>query len=189
MLFRSVTSQYSGKNVDVVIMDDGCPFPSTFEYAQNADGTGFSRLVQYNWFKHLPEISPGTSAGVYDYSFNATGNSPRTQEHGAHCMGTTAGNTQGWARDANIYFISFYDDGAMDLVRAWHNSKPINPETGVKNPTIINNSWGYNATTFDTSRVSSITYRGNTYSPTSGSGPDGTAVWDSTLLEIGRAHV
>jgi hypothetical protein len=193
-LERTVTSQYSGKNVDVVVMDDGCPFPSTFEYAQNADGTGFSRLVQYNWYKHIPELTPTKSAAVYDYSFNATGNSPRTQEHGAHCMGTTAGNTQGWARDANIYFISFYDDtygsqadlhdaSPMDFVRAWHNSKPINPKTGVKNPTIINNSWGYNATTFDTSKVSSITYRGNTYSPTSGSGPAGTAVWDNTLLD------
>ena len=195
-LTRKVTSQYSGKNVDVVIMDDGCPFPSTFEYAQNADGTGFPRLVQYNWYKHIPELTPSKPAAVYDYSFTATGNSPRTQEHGAHCMGTTAGNTQGWARDANIYFLSFYDDyyggsgqadlhdaSPMDFVRAWHNSKPINPKTGVKNPTIINNSWGYNATTFTTSRVSSITYRGNTYSPTSGSGSAGTAVWDNTLLD------
>ena len=195
-LERTVTNQYSGKNVDVVIMDDGCPFPSTFEYAQNADGTGFPRLVQYNWYKHIPELTPSKPAAVYDYSFTATGNSPRTQEHGAHCMGTTAGNTQGWARDANIYFLSFFDDwyggpnvadlhdaSPMDFVRAWHNSKPVNPKTGVKNPTIVNNSWGYNATTFNSSKVSSITYRGNTYSPTSGSGPDGTAVWDNTLLD------
>ena len=193
-LDRTVTSQYSGKNVDVVIMDDGCPFPSTFEYAQNADGTGFPRLVQYNWYKHVPEVDPSNSADVYDYRLTATKNSPRQQEHGAHCMGTTAGNTHGWARDANIYFLSFFDDSyaadagvttaaPMDLVRAFHTNKTINPKTGVKNPTIINNSWGYTASSFTTSRVSSITYRGNTYSPTSGSGSAGTAVWDNALLD------
>lgn len=176
-LDRKVTSQYSGKNVDVVIMDDGCPYPSTFEYAQNADGTGYSRLVQYNWYS-----SSITSYTDYDYSMTATTNQPRTQEHGSHCMGTTAGNTQGWARDANIYFISFYDNNAMDLVRDWHNNKPINPKTGIKNPTIINNSWGYNDSSFTTGRVSSITYRGTTYSPNSGDASLGTASWDSTLL-------
>lgn len=176
-LQQKVTSQYSGKNVDVVIMDDGCPYPSTFEYAQNADGTGYSRLVQYNWFN-----TSSTTETEYDYSLTATTNSPRTQEHGSHCMGTTAGNSQGWARDANIYFISFYDDDAMDLVREWHNNKPINPITGIKNPTIINNSWGYTASSFVSARVSSITYRNNTYTPTSGSGQNADAVWDSTLL-------
>jgi len=35
----------SGKNVDVVIMDDGAPYPTTYEYAQNANGTGYSRMV------------------------------------------------------------------------------------------------------------------------------------------------
>ena len=172
-LERKITSQYSGKNVDVVIMDDGCPYPSTFEYAQNADGTGYTRLVQYNWF----------DSAEYDYSLAATTNAPRKQEHGSHTMGTTAGNTQGWARDANIYFISYNDTNAMDLVRNWHNNKPINPKTGIKNPTIINNSWGYNASSFSTNVVSSITYRGTTYSPTSGSGENGDAVWDSTLLD------
>lgn len=181
-IVRDVVAEYSGKNVDVLIADDGVPYPSTLEYAQNPDGTGYSRLIQYNWFKHTNEIGQGTN-GTYDYSLTATTNQPRLQEHGSHTMGTSAGNTQGWARDANIYFFSFYDDFMADYIRAWHNSKPINPETGVRNPTVMNNSWGYGTTQFNTSYVSSISYRGQVYSPTSGSATAGTAVWDQTLID------
>lgn len=183
---KSIVSAYSGKNVDVVIVDDGTPYPSTLEYQQNPDGTGYTRLIQYNWFKHSNELGYGAN-GTYDYSLGATTNAARLQEHGAHTMGTTAGNTQGWARDANIYFISFYDeDGsgnpvAMDYIRAFHNSKPINPETGVRNPTVVNNSWGYGTTAFTTASVSEIGYRGAVYTPTSGTA--GNYVWDQTVLD------
>ena len=181
-LARDVVSEYSGKNVDVLIADDGTPYPSTLEFAKNPDGTGYPRLIQYNWFKHNSELGLGAN-GTYDYSLEATTNKPRLQEHGAHTMGTSAGNTQGWARDANIYFYSFYDNNMADYVRAWHNSKPINPETGVRNPTVMNNSWGYGTTQFNTSYVSQIGYQGQVYTPSSGSATAGTAVWDQTLLD------
>ena len=84
--------------------------------------------------------------------------------------GTAAGNTQGWARRANIYNISPYGtnpnfiDGLMlfDYIRAFHNNKPINPATGRKNPTIINNSWGYGYE-LSQSWIEEITHRGQTY--------------------------
>lgn len=178
-LSDTITCELSGKNVDVVIADDGCPYPSTLEYQQNADGTGYTRLIQYNWFQHTNSIN-GNPNGTYDYSLSAVTNQPRLQEHGAHTMGTSAGNTQGWARDANIYFISFYDDNMTDYVRAFHASKPINPITGIKNPTVMNNSWGYGTTSFVSNNVSEIFYRGTTYYPTSGTA--GNYVWDQTLL-------
>ena len=31
----------------------------------------------------------------------------------------------------------------FDYLRAFHRYKPINPETGLRNPTITNHSWGY----------------------------------------------
>jgi len=181
-LNKTLSSDLSGKNVDVVIMDDGTPYPSTLEFQQNADGTGYSRLIQYNWFQHSSVASGGVVAnGTYDYSPLATTNSARLQEHGAHTMGTTAGNTHGWARDANIYFISFYDNYAQDYVLQFHLNKPINPETGVRNPTVMNNSWGYGTTTPNWVNISSVTHRGTTYTPTSGSA--GSYVWDTTLRD------
>lgn len=171
-LSDTIYADCSGKNVDVVIMDDGCPYPSTLEYSQNADGTGYSRMVEYNWFQHNPTIDNSSPATIYNYEAR------RLQEHGAHTTGTTAGNTQGWARDANIYNITFYDD--IDYVREFHKNKPINPLTGVKNPTIMNNSWGYRAN-LALGRISKFTIRGVDYFPQSGSSPN--FVWNNTFLD------
>jgi subtilisin family serine protease len=93
--------------------------------------------------------------------------------------GTAVGNTQGWARDANIYNISIYGTNQnfgtlgldastyWDYVRAWHNSKPINAVTGRRNPTITNHSYGSSITytTGDFGPVTQVTYRGTNFAP------------------------
>lgn len=169
----------SGKNVDIVVMDDGAPYPNTYEYAQNADGTGYSRMVEYNWEIHNPVVTGGA---VSDYNYKTT----RLQAHGAHTTGTCAGNTQGWARDSNIYNITFYD--SIDYVREFHRNKPINPLTGVKNPTIMNNSWGYRSSSINSSFISKLTIRGVDYFPTSGS--SGSFVWDPNILaNVARLNI
>lgn len=147
-----VTITASGRNVDVVIFD-GHIDPSHPEFAVNSDGTGGSRIVQYNWFQN----NIGFGTGTYVYTpYVDPGNAGRTSDndHGVHVAGTAVGNTQGWARDANIYNISIYGSNQnfgtlgldsstyWDYVRAWHNSKSINPVTGRRNPTITNHSYG-----------------------------------------------
>jgi len=170
----TVLSDCSGKNVDVVIMDDGCPYPTVLEYKQNPDGTGYTRMVEYNWFQHNPVVTGGT-AGVYSYPSN------RLQQHGAHTTGTVAGNTQGWARDANIYNLT-YNNG-IDYVREFHKNKPINPLTGVKNPTVMNNSWGYRGGSLSTGGITKLTIRGVEYFPTNG-------VWDTNVIQnIARLNI
>ena len=161
-----VTTTSTGKHVDVVIVDDIVD-PNHPEFAVNADGTGGSRVVQYNWYQHNPAVTGGNQ-GTYDYTLTTN------DSHGTHVAGTVAGNTQGWARDANIYNIHYsrrqdYDSSELfGYILAWHNSKPINPETGRKNPTVINNSWG---TVYEWHRVAStdpdkreyVTWRGTRY--------------------------
>ena len=46
--------------------------------------------------------------------------------HGVHVAGTVAGNTLGWAREANIYNIEFYYDGAVNQVV---NNSPLTSST------------------------------------------------------------
>ena len=175
----SIISDSSGRNVDVVIMDDGCPYPTTLEYQKNPDGTGYSRMVEYNWFQHNPIVTGG-AVGEYSYS------TERLQEHGSHTTGTVAGNTQGWARDANIFNLTYND--SIDYVREFHKNKPINPLTGVKNPTVMNNSWGYRAASLSTASISKLTIRGVEYFPTSGT--QGSYVWDSNIIQnIARLNI
>jgi hypothetical protein len=158
-----------GRNVDCVMVDtNGIPWDHP-EYAVNADGTGGSRGVQYNWFQHDPEVR-GIAAGNYTYG---------TEGHSTHVSGTVAGNTQGWARGANIYNI-YYDAGntsfsyyfgyVFDYVRQFHATKSVNAATGRKNPTICNNSWGWSIFpgewTFND--ITAVTYRGYRYVPDPG---------------------
>ena len=183
VITTDLTITASGKNVDVVIVD-GHIDPNHPEFAVNPDGSGGSRVVQYNWLQN----NIGSGTGTYVYTPYVDGsNAQRTgdNDHGCHCGGTVAGNTQGWARDANIYNISPYSTNPnngtagfssstmWDYIRAWHNSKPINPETGRRNPTITNNSYGSSIESgataavngYDTEFPTRVIYRGTDFNP------------------------
>ena len=157
----TVTLTAEGRNVDVVIMD-GHLNKDHPEFAVNADGTGGSRVVQYNWFQHTSQVTGGAN-GTYSYTLAVNDDN----NHGNHVAGIACGNTQGWARCANIYHINPYGTSPssisteflFDYVRAWHNSKPINPATGYKNPTIMNCSFGMSYI-FDVAGVNKLYYRG-----------------------------
>jgi len=164
---QTITTTSSGKNVDAVIVDAHINFNHP-EFAVNPDGTGGSRAVQYDWFQHSAALGYA-STGTYSYSASSS-------NHGTHTTGTTAGNTQGWASDANIYNMEFNYAGGngppgsaadwsvfiFDYIRAFHNSKPVNSATGKRNPTVTNNSWGYSYNNIALSGMTSVTYRGTT---------------------------
>lgn len=159
----TIKTTSSGKHVDVVIVDEHINANHP-EFAVNPDGTGGSRVNQIDWFQDYSSYI-GVSTGA-NYSYYATGS------HGTHVAGIACGNTQGWARDANIYNINFgYSPSPAgsftlllyDYLRAFHQNKPRNPETGRRNPTITNNSWGYfYSSDIFVSNVTSVTYRGTT---------------------------
>jgi hypothetical protein len=147
----TITVNNEGRNVDVLIVD-GHITPLHPEYAINSNGTGGSRVVQYDWFQNSLAVE-GIAKSPYVYEpYVDGGDADRTADnnHGAHVAGTVAGNTQGWARSSNIYNISPYATNQnpnaanflYDYIREFHENKPINPLTGRKNPTIMNCSYG-----------------------------------------------
>ena len=157
----TITTTSSGKNVDFLLVD-GHINPDHPEFAVNEDGTGGSRVQQFNWLSLTNQITGGAN-GTYTYRTGTDLNNS-SDNHGMHVAGTVAGNTQGWARDANIYYLSPYDgqiasSRLFEYVRAWHNQKSINPLTGRRNPTICNNSWS-STYTLTRSNVTLIMYRG-----------------------------
>ena len=163
----------TGENVDVVIVD-GAIDPNHPEFAVNDDGSGGSRVNQFNWYSLNPEVTGG-AAGTFLYSdggngdYTLGGQQEADNNHGTHVAGTVAGNLRGWAVKANIFNITPLGDATTpvggffcDYIRAWHNSKDINPVTGKRNPTIMNNSWG-GTLTIAQSSVNSINYRGKQF--------------------------
>jgi hypothetical protein len=174
-LVTDITINSSGKNVDVLIVD-GHILAGHPEYAVNPDGTGGSRVIQINWKDYALEAI-GTTAGVNDYDYGAYMPDGATLKygasHGCHVAGTVAGNTHGWARNANIYNISpystdndsnkIYYSNIYDFIRAWHRNKPINPVTGRKNPTVFNGSYSSSHFFINAWRIYEINYRGTAY--------------------------
>jgi hypothetical protein len=76
--------------------------------------------------------------------------------HGTQCCANAYGRTQGWAFNANKWFINAYGtDGSdieqyFDIMKLFHLYKPINQQYGTKDPTISSNSWGYRSTSHRT---------------------------------------
>ena len=178
---QTIVTTASGKNVDVVIVDSHIN-PDHPEFAVNSDGTGGSRVNQFNWLQYNSALGYGSN-GTYTYS--TSGASPNSN-HGTHVAGTACGNTQGWARDANIYNMAFndalsgvsdWDEKLWDYLRHFHQNKAINATTGRRNPTVTNHSWGSSYIDINLSTLSAVTYRGTTTSLT------GTDAQKKTVLE------
>jgi len=158
-----------GTGVDVVIQDSGIEV----YHPEFKDNNGVTRVQLINWYTESGLTSGTQSANHYrDY-----------QGHGTHVAGIVAGRTFGWAKNSRIYSLKVNglegtgDSGTgisvtdcFDVIKLWHRNKPINPLTGFRRPTIINMSWGYSLTY---STVSSVTYRGTTYSDASTTGNSG----------------
>lgn len=151
-----------GTGVDVVIHDSGLEVG----HPEFQDVNGVSRVQQIDWYT-ASGISGTQSANHYrDYD-----------GHGTHVAGIVAGKTYGWAKNARIYSIKVNglegsgDSGTgipiadcFDVIKLWHRSKPVDPVTGYKRPTIVNMSWGYG--TYMTN-ITGGSYRGVPWSGTS----------------------
>jgi subtilisin family serine protease len=163
----SVTADFTynldGTGVDVVVIDTGIE-PDHPEFAVNADGTGGSRVADFDW-SSLGVTGVPTGPSIGGYLKDSDG-------HGSNCASIIAGNTCGWASGATIYAIRIFtgydtktnaslgaisSDLAYDLVRAFHLNKIANGNT---RPTICSNSWGYYANYIG---VSSTHFRGTVY--------------------------
>ena len=188
-----------GKHVDVVI----CDAPVSYDCQEwFSPTTGQTRFVQYDWYGQLNTLvgtidDDGQTLPTGSYT-NYFDNASNTESHGTHVAGTVAGQHYGWAREANIYSFQVLSNQSgigtpppalliFDYLRAFHRSKSVNPDTGIKNPTITNHSWGYGIPlddilekeSLDLTDIVSVDYRGTTYN-SSNPNPSG---WSWTGLE------
>lgn len=136
-----------GRGVDVVIQDSGVQ-PDHPEYAD--------RYQSIDWWVASGLNTVGqTQNPNHDRDFNG---------HGTHVAGIACGYSYGWAKGAHVYSQKIAglegtgDSGtghsaslAFDMIKEWHKKKnnPNDPSyTG--RPTVVNMSWGYSFTLWDT---------------------------------------
>lgn len=77
--------------------------------------------------------------------------------HGTQCAALAFGRTQGWAFNANKWVVNVYGtygptdrslgtENYLDMMKLFHQNKPVNPKYGTKDPTISSNSFGQGIT-------------------------------------------
>ena len=188
-LVVSADSQYSltGKNVDIVIMDTGVRWdhpdflkPGVSSFSTKADTRVRDILIHgaeeygINWAAQGLTAPGSGSLANYTEANVLSSSSFNGSWHGSHVAGTAAGNQFGGAFESNIWSIACVDrsdvgwsepsDG-FDYIKVWHKNKPINPETGLRNPTVVNCSWGHRQF-FRHDLSYNVTFRGSSYTNT-----------------------
>ena len=177
-VFDTVILGAQGQNVDVVIID-GSTYPNHVEFAANGDGSGVSRFKYYNWFQHNTTVTGSANTSYPNYSLTDQYPANTDNDHGTHTASIVAGNSCGWARKANIYNINFLATAdSINYVREFHRNKSINPNTGRKNPTIVNMSYGYaSLVNMDASQY--IWFKGTKYTR-----PGNSWIWVNGKLDL-----
>lgn len=187
-VLASIALENYGKNVDVIIADDSCPPRNHPEFLSNDNNSGISRVQNIEWYmssRYNQGLEPEGAA--LDYSdvpmyyfydpFQAFSGLYST--HGVHVAGIACGNTHGWAKESNVYFCHFLDNKTTEIngqlfytgwncgetILNFHANKPVNPITGVKNPTIVNMSFGvtFPGISIPHNAIKRINYRGQIY--------------------------
>ena len=160
-----------GTGVDVVIQDSGLQV----DHPEFLDANGNSRMQLIDWYAASGVTGSQSSNHYRDYD-----------GHGTHCGGTATGLNFGWASNARVYSVKVGglegsgDSGGIsvtncfDVIKGWHENKPVDPKTGFKRPTIVNASWGYSGSIGSSfSNIQSYVYRGANYNSS-------TAGWSSS---------
>jgi hypothetical protein len=131
------------------------------------DGTtGITTQAAVSWWNYTYYRSPQyASAGTVAVNFNyneyrgvgvGTGTlSALGSGHGTAAASVAAGKNFGLAFRSNIWNMPCVGESSLlyapsieqayDLMKIFHQNKPVNNTLGVKKPTVINGSWGYQA--------------------------------------------
>ncbi len=132
-----------------------------YTYTKPDGRIGITTSSAHNWWENSSNRSGsfssiGTLAVPDAYTAaNAIGiggsSHTMTDSHGTGCAGLAAGKNFGLAFESNIWTVSIFNpanistEACYDAIKIFHQHKPINTATGVKNPTVVNGSWGYYA--------------------------------------------
>lgn len=135
VLNATYTSKWNGKNVDIVSLEVG-PLDNSLVNVHNSHpdfrdpfNPLSTRIVPMNW------------TNLVRLENNQISTNSVLSAHAMGVLSAAAGSICGYAKESSlrVAYIGF-EDGVVECINAiisWHNSKPVNPLTGLVNPTIM----------------------------------------------------
>lgn len=125
-----------------------------------------SRSESFAAFGSITISASYTENNAMGIALNGSNN--LTSGHGTACAGLSAGKNFGLSFESNIWNMPAISDNvnmgieqSYDIIKVFHTYKPVNSNTGIKNPTVVNGSWGYQAA-FSSSTSVTYKFRGGT---------------------------
>ncbi|NBO28081.1 MAG: hypothetical protein EBV10_02390 [Synechococcaceae bacterium WB6_1A_059] len=161
----SIQLAATGQGVDVVIVDTGDVEPSHPEFALFSDGTGGSRVQNFNWYSLAAEVGDTGRIGLTYTPTYVRGDS--RHEHSQHVAGIAAGNSQGWANKSLVYSMDIdqFSGTAGMVFKYLAAAHRLKKNSGNTRPTVANCSFATNVTNVSWSSIKEIVYQGQTFKP------------------------
>lgn len=140
----------TGKNVDIIIYEgySYVYYPGTstrrsnsamdFNHPEFYGFDGNTRIQFIDWTNYgWPTY---WDSAFYPCDKEWTTGTLNSRVHRQMVASSAAGLYNGYAKNANIYFLpgSTLNATTLNIILTFHQNKPINPETGKKNPTVVN---------------------------------------------------
>lgn len=138
---QTISQRFAGQYIDIVAIEAGTPTSANDSHETHPDfldDQSNTRFVRMDWSEH--------DSGASDAANNqATNGTTFLSDHAIGVLSAAGGTYCGWCKVSSLRVIYLADgvSTAYNAVLAWHNSKPINPATGVRNPTVTTGAWGF----------------------------------------------
>lgn len=126
-----------GKHVDILIIDVGNVVQDDVHFL---DSSGVSRVNYVDWYSFTDDPDVFGPGATYDGSYGWSAG----RAHATQCASVAADQSWGWAKESQIYSMNISRTNSRgiyyfaQMVRNWQESKPVNPVTGTRNPTVVN---------------------------------------------------
>ena len=131
-------STYTGKHVDLVVLEGGTETPSYTGYHDShpnfddPDNPGTTRMIPMNW------------TGLTHAANNQISGNVMLNSHSVGTLSVSGGVYTGFAKKSSMRTCYITGNGitaALNSIKSWHNSKSNNPTTGLPNPTVLIIEW------------------------------------------------
>ena len=139
----TVKSNFLGEYVDIVAIEAGSPASGNAGHEDHVDFEEWdstdSKFIPMDW----SEVSGSMTSARNNQVTN--NNTNWFSSHAIGVLSAAGGKYCGWGKKSTLR-VMYLSDGvttAYYTALQWHNSKSVNPATGVRNATVVTGAWGY----------------------------------------------